>query len=101
MRIPIEVITVATALGELRERVVFVGGMARSMLISDPAVAGPRPTKDLQDYLKKKIRSLLENPAFLEALPGHLPPDEASQARLPLVIHRLNEIATMKEDQED
>jgi len=40
---------------------------------------------------------LLANDAFLEALPGHLSPDRASQARLPLLIKRLREIAEMSD----
>jgi predicted nucleotidyltransferase len=39
--------TVARQLGELRERVVFVGGVVRGLLITDAAVEGSRPTKDV------------------------------------------------------
>jgi len=35
----------------------------------------------------------LANPDFVEALPGHLPPDAASQARLQIIIDRLRQIA--------
>lgn len=38
---------IAAALGELRERVVFVGGATAELLISDPAAEGVRSTKDV------------------------------------------------------
>jgi hypothetical protein len=51
MKIPEEVLSVATHLGDLREEVVFVGGMVRGLLVTDPAVEGPRPTKDVDVIL--------------------------------------------------
>jgi len=39
--------TVATRLGALREEVVFVGGMIRSLLLTDPAAAAARSTDDI------------------------------------------------------
>jgi hypothetical protein len=39
--------TVAQRLGDLREHVVFVGGVVRGLLITDAAVEGSRPTKDV------------------------------------------------------
>ena len=39
--------TVARRLGELRDEVVFVGGMIRGLLITDPGASGPRPTDDV------------------------------------------------------
>ena len=39
--------TVATHLGALRAEMVFVGGMIRSLLISDPAAPPARPTDDV------------------------------------------------------
>lgn len=38
---------VATALAELNEKVVFVGGAAVSLYTNDPAAAEPRPTDDI------------------------------------------------------
>lgn len=52
---------------------------------------------DLQGFLSQTFRELLANDAFLEALPGHLSPDRASQARLSLLIKRLRGIAEMSE----
>ncbi|MCF8199294.1 MAG: hypothetical protein K9J42_11045, partial [Sulfuritalea sp.] len=37
---------------------------------------------ELKNYLHDRVGRLLATPAFLEALPGHLPGDSASQARL-------------------
>ena len=42
-----------------------------------------------------EIRALLGNSSFLEALPGHLPGDDASQARLPLIRERLRQLAAV------
>ena len=39
--------TVAHRLGELREHVVFIGGVVRGLLVTDAAVEGSRPTKDV------------------------------------------------------
>lgn len=48
----------------------------------------------LRTYLGDTFRTLLQNDAFVDALPGHLPGDEASQQRLPLLLERLRDIAT-------
>ncbi|WP_295957095.1 hypothetical protein [Rhodoferax sp.] len=40
-------IAMAQALGPLRERVVFVGGCATGLLMSQPALADIRPTEDV------------------------------------------------------
>src|SRR5689334_16586217 len=47
MNIPYQLLTVARSLGPLNERVVFVGGMMRSLLITDPAFDNARPTEDV------------------------------------------------------
>jgi hypothetical protein len=47
----------ADRLGHLRERVVFVGGAVRGLLITDPAVEGPRPTKDVDVIVEVSPRS--------------------------------------------
>ena len=39
--------TVAVRLGPLREEVAFVGGMIRSLLITDPGAPPARPTDDV------------------------------------------------------
>lgn len=52
---------------------------------------------DLKDFLSQTFSILLGNNEFLDAIPGHLPPDRASQARLPLLINRLGQIAEMSD----
>jgi hypothetical protein len=47
--------------------------------------AAPEPRK----YLSERIAALLQTDAFLDCIPGHLPPDEASQERVPIVLERL------------
>lgn len=47
--------------------------------------------KDLQKKLSREFGDLLSNRDFLEALPGHLLPDAASQQRLGLVIRRMRQ----------
>jgi hypothetical protein len=43
----------------------------------------------LRDYLRTEINGLLTTPGFIDALPGYLLPDAASQARLGTVLRRL------------
>ena len=47
----------------------------------------------LRSFLALAFRNLLANPQFLDALPGHLPGDIASQQRLPLLMDRLRRIS--------
>ena len=47
MKIPSELVTVARCLGHLRDKAVFVGGMIRGLLITDPAAGAARPTDDV------------------------------------------------------
>lgn len=47
----------------------------------------------LKTYLEERIGALLETDAFLEAIPGHLAADDASQQRAPVVLRRLEKIA--------
>jgi hypothetical protein len=48
----------------------------------------------VRQYLVAAFRILLDEPAFLDALPGHLPGDPASQARVRTIIARMEEMAT-------
>lgn len=52
---------------------------------------------ELRHYLAAEITALLEDRNFLMALPGHLPGDAASQARLPELIRRLRAIGNMSQ----
>jgi hypothetical protein len=47
---------------------------------------------ELRQYLRNEFQSLLESRSFLEALPGHLLPDAASQQRAGLVIERIRQL---------
>lgn len=46
--------SVATALGDLRERVVFVGGSTAGLLITDAAAEGVRPTRDVDAIVEAR-----------------------------------------------
>lgn len=48
---------------------------------------------ELKDYLRSRVRGLLASPALLDALPGHLPGDAASQARVPDLENKLRLLA--------
>lgn len=61
----------------------------RSEIVEDIAASD----SDVRAYIAADIRSLLENPDFIEALPGFLLPDAASQARRSLVEQRLQALA--------
>lgn len=47
---------------------------------------------DLQEYLSAEFGALLLSHDFLDALPGHLLPDSASQQRLGLVLNRMRQL---------
>ncbi len=48
---------------------------------------------DVRDFIAVEIRLLLDSRVFVDALPGFLLPDAASQARLPPLLGRLRELA--------
>jgi len=50
-------------------------------------------TDDLKIFLSGTFRMLLAKDEFLDAIPGHLPPDRASQARLSRLMRCLEEIS--------
>ena len=43
--------------------------------------------------IKSRASQLLRDNGFLEAIPGHLPADDASQARGPIVLQRISDLA--------
>jgi len=53
--------------------------------------AGP----ERSEYLRREIAGLLANPGFIDALPGFLLPDSASQARIGIVLARLHDLASI------
>ncbi len=63
-----------------------------------PALVGEVRSADaaLRRYLAEASTSLLADPAFLQAIPGHLPADAASQARLPGLLARLRTLAEVR-----
>jgi predicted nucleotidyltransferase len=50
----------------------------------------------LQAELAERFQRLLNDSRFVDSVPGHLPPDEASQARVPIVLDRIIQIAGLK-----
>lgn len=63
----------------------------RPELGDEAAVASP----DIRKHLSTHVKGLLENHAFHNALPGHLPGDSASQARVPLILERLQRLSRL------
>ncbi|HMD17096.1 MAG TPA: nucleotidyl transferase AbiEii/AbiGii toxin family protein [Terriglobales bacterium] len=61
----------------------------RAEIIAEVEQAAP----SLQQYLSAEFASLLTERDFLEALPGHLLPDAASQQRIRIVLTRMRQIA--------
>lgn len=51
---------------------------------------------ELRAYLAERAAGLLGSPAFIDALPGHLPGDAGSQARLPDLEGKLRALAGLK-----
>ena len=47
----------------------------------------------VQEYLRTEMTALLRTSRFIDALPGHLRPDAASQARIQTVVNRMEAIA--------
>jgi len=72
---------------DLEDIIAVIDG--RDALIDEVRAASP----ELRTYLATAFVGLLETPAFIDALPGHLQGDAASQARLPLLLQRLRAIA--------
>lgn len=49
----------------------------------------------LRRHLAESFRELSESHQFREALSGHLPPDRASQARVPTILSRIKQISEL------
>jgi hypothetical protein len=58
-----------------------------------------RADDELREFLAEETASLLAQPSFREALPGHLQGDFASQGRLPALLGRLRGLAALKRQQ--
>jgi hypothetical protein len=63
----------------------------RAELVGEVASAPPA----LRAYIVRRFGLFLENRDFVAALAGHLPGDAASQARLPIIVDRLRQIAAL------
>ena len=50
----------------------------------------------LRKFIAGSLKSFLNQDRFLDSLPGHLPPDEASQRRLAQLVQRIEAIATLE-----
>jgi len=59
--------------------------------IVDEVMAAPGEVKE---FLSRTFGEFLHNRSFLDALPGHLLPDQASQQRIPILMKILHAIAT-------
>jgi predicted nucleotidyltransferase len=71
---------------DLEDIVTVIDG--RAELAGEVRLAQP----DLKQYLRREFGTLLTNPEFVDALPGHLLPDTASQQRLSLVMKRMQQM---------
>ena len=65
----------------------------RETLISEVRGAPP----DLRSYVSDEIGNLLASPGFIDALPGFLLPDAASQSRIRIVLERLEGLASVRQ----
>jgi hypothetical protein len=71
---------------DLEDVIAVVDG--RSELLREVAEAHD----DVRTYIASEVRALLGTRTFIDALPGFLLPDSASQARLPLLVERLERV---------
>jgi hypothetical protein len=74
---------------DLEDVVSVVDG--RETLSAEVRIAGP----DLDGYVRREIAKLLASPDFVDALPGFLLPDAASQSRIGIVLGRLRDLASI------
>jgi predicted nucleotidyltransferase len=51
--------------------------------------------QDLRAFIIKCLQGFLEDELFLEALPGHLLPDQASQGRRSIILERIKKIVEL------
>lgn len=72
---------------DLEDLVSVVDGRAE---LVEEIHAGP---EDVRTYIASEITKLLATGSFVDALPGYLLPDAASQARISTVLERLQQIA--------
>lgn len=63
----------------------------RPELLDDLEIAEPK----IKQELASRFEDLRQNSRFINAVAGHLAPDEASQARLPRIIDSIDAISKM------
>ena len=80
---------VADQLDKLGKPYAMTGGVVVGFLLDHPELV------DLKTYVSSSMREMLGRAAFLDALPGQLPHDTASQNRLPFLIRRLQSLAAL------
>lgn len=54
--------------------------------------------EELRTCIAMEVSALLGTPGFLDALPGYLPGDSASQSRVPIVIDLLDTLTRTRMD---
>jgi hypothetical protein len=48
----------------------------------------------LRSYVREEVQAFLDTPEFIDALPGFLRPDSASQDRIGVILQRLRNLAS-------
>jgi hypothetical protein len=51
-------------------------------------------SEDLRGYLALELDALQQDSRFIDALPGHLLPDAASQSRIPMLLRRIKDLTS-------
>jgi predicted nucleotidyltransferase len=72
---------------DLEDLITVVDG--RAEIVDEVSAA----SVELRDYLAARLRAILANPQFMEALPAHLPGDRTSQARVSVITERLRRMS--------
>ncbi len=75
---------------DLEDFVTVVDG--RSLLAAEVETA----SRDLRAYVAETVNTLLGQPRFLDALPGYLLPDKASQARIGMLLKKLQSLSLLR-----
>lgn len=52
--------------------------------------------EDVKEFLSRKFGEFQKNRSFLDALPGHLLPDSASQQRVPILMDRIKAVSKLR-----
>lgn len=74
---------------DLEDLIAVIDG--RENIVDEIAASSP----ELRFFVAEGIHSLIAEPRFIDALPGFLLPDEASQGRLTIMLDRLETLARL------